>query len=72
MKCMILKISFIDPETPFDIKLRLVKIFRHMHQDIGMARQVCLSFQSHKKEGHQADNCVLYFLGKISLFKVTR
>lgn len=27
-------------DTPLDIKLRLVKIFRHMHQDIGMARQV--------------------------------
>ncbi|GAA5816690.1 hypothetical protein MFLAVUS_010222 [Mucor flavus] len=31
------------PDTPFDIKLRLVKIFRHMHQDIGMARQAKLA-----------------------------
>lgn len=33
----------IEPDTPFDIKLRLVKIFRHMHQDIGMARQAKLA-----------------------------
>ncbi|KAI8639236.1 hypothetical protein BD408DRAFT_421771, partial [Parasitella parasitica] len=32
-----------DTQTPFDIKLRLVKIFRHMHQDIGMARQAKLT-----------------------------
>lgn len=33
-------------DTPLDIKLRAVKIFRHMHTDIGMARQAnlaCLS-----------------------------
>ncbi|CEP14279.1 hypothetical protein [Parasitella parasitica] len=33
----------LDKQTPFDIKLRLVKIFRHMHQDIGMARQAKLT-----------------------------
>lgn len=32
-----------DPSTPFDVKLQLVKIFRHMHQDIGMARQAKLT-----------------------------
>ncbi|KAI7905757.1 uncharacterized protein BX663DRAFT_529835 [Cokeromyces recurvatus] len=35
-----------NPDTQFDIKLRLVKIFRHMHQDISMARHAkstCLS-----------------------------
>ncbi|EPB89187.1 hypothetical protein HMPREF1544_03927 [Mucor circinelloides 1006PhL] len=32
-----------DKQTPFEIKLRLVKIFRHMHQDIGMARQAKLT-----------------------------
>ncbi|KAI8375453.1 hypothetical protein BD560DRAFT_326837 [Blakeslea trispora] len=35
-----------NPNAPFEIKLRLIKIFRHMHQDIGMARQAkstCLS-----------------------------
>lgn len=34
---------YIDKRTPFDIKLRLVKVFRHMHQDIGMARQAKLT-----------------------------
>lgn len=31
-------------DTPLDIKLRAVKIFRHMHTDIGMARQVHLLY----------------------------
>ncbi|KAI8887768.1 hypothetical protein K501DRAFT_241903 [Backusella circina FSU 941] len=30
-------------DTPFDVKLRLVKIFRHMHQDIAMAREAKLA-----------------------------
>ncbi|KAI8359870.1 hypothetical protein EDC96DRAFT_445408 [Choanephora cucurbitarum] len=41
--------------TPFEIKLRLIKIFRHMHQDMGMARQAkltCLSLL----EGRETDS----------------
>jgi hypothetical protein len=30
----------IDPATSFDTRLQLIKILRHMHNDIAMARQV--------------------------------
>ncbi|KAI8991463.1 hypothetical protein BDF20DRAFT_904109 [Mycotypha africana] len=28
-----------NPNTPLEIKTKIIKIFRHMHQDIGMARE---------------------------------
>ncbi|CAO3700367.1 unnamed protein product [Rhizopus stolonifer] len=45
-----------DPSTLLDIKLQLVKIFRHMHEDIGMTREAqksCLSLLNDPTTGSE-------------------
>lgn len=48
----IIKVCDIDPSTSLDIKLQVVKIFRHMHEDIGMTREVTdiIVFEWHIKK----------------------
>ncbi|KAL9539844.1 hypothetical protein MBANPS3_010034 [Mucor bainieri] len=56
-----------DKQTPFDIKLRLVKIFRHMHQDIGMARQAKLTCLVLLEDPHTDSKLVIVTLRTLTL-----
>ncbi|KAF7732291.1 Integrator complex subunit 7 [Apophysomyces ossiformis] len=56
-----------DTDTTIDIKLRLVKIFRHMHRDIAMAREAKETCLELLKQEHNCEPLVIVVLRTLTL-----